>query len=284
MAPVTITGRATINTDPYRMMAESQVTGFGAITVRVDGTRLWETGGGNYGLDGRGLGDGEPMSGFASLVSGTLGEGPGALTMLTLASPNGYLNLQKEAVAGVTAAGVGTVDGAPVTYYEVTIDPARLLEVPGLTGEQTKTINAGARPAGSDPGYETRTTKVGIDAAGLIRETTTVNTFSDGSSQTTRSTFSNFGCAGIVALPGDPEITTEPTPCAATVPTAPIPTTTIPPSTDTTVTVPPTTATTIGGASPPTTTSAAQQRRVGELEAPRDHRRVSRRLILGAGV
>ena len=92
------------------MVATSQVTGFGSIVVHVDGTRLWEQGGGMYGYNGfpdGASGDGNKISGFANLVSGTLGQGPGTLTMLTLANPNGYLNLQKAAVSGVTLRGPG---------------------------------------------------------------------------------------------------------------------------------------------------------------------------------
>jgi hypothetical protein len=73
---VDITGVATINTAPYRMEATSQVTGFGTIVIHVDGTRLWEKGGGNYGYNnpyGSVGGPGDSISGFASLVSGTGG-------------------------------------------------------------------------------------------------------------------------------------------------------------------------------------------------------------------
>lgn len=250
---IAIAGRATINTDPYRMISSSDVTGFGPITVRVDGTRLWETGGGNYGLTGRG-GDkdqGAPISGFASLVMGTLGPGPGALTMLTIASPNGYLNLQKEAVSGVTAAGTGVVDGVPVTSYEVTIDPAKLLDVPGLRSEQSKTITeALAQLRGA--GYRDTTTKVGIDAAGLIRETTSVAKFDDGTQMTSHTVLSNFGCAGIVHLPGDPPSTTAPAPCVP-----PPPTTTVAPSTNPSPTTTTTATSSTSTASTSTITSSS---------------------------
>lgn len=244
-SPVTITGRSTINIDPYRMISVSDVTGFGEITVRVDGTRLWETGGGNYGMTGRPGADtaGAPISGFADLVAGTLGPGPGALTMLTIASPNGYLNLQKEAVSGVTPAGAGVVDGVPVTYFEVVIDPARLLTISGLTDEQVKTIREALAQLKA-AGYRSTTTKVGIDAAGLIRETTSVADFEDGSRQTSHTVLSNFGCAGFVRLPGDPPSSAVAAPCASTTPTtptttvAPTSTTTMPPSPDTSTSVP----------------------------------------------
>ena len=212
---VSITGHATVNTDPYRMVAESQVTGFGAITVHVDSTRLWETGGGNYGLDGSNDGPGSPLSGFASLVEGTLGAGQGALTMITLASPNGYLHLEKEAVSGVTPAGTGVVDGTPVTFYEVDVDPAKLLDIPGLSGEQIKTIHAGLDGL-KQVDYKSTRVKVAIDDAGFIRQTSSVATFADGSRMTSTTTLSNFGCAGIVRLPGDPPAPTTPTvPCVS---------------------------------------------------------------------
>jgi hypothetical protein len=239
-SPVTITGVATIDKDPYRMRSVSDVTGFGQIITRVDDTRLWETGGGNYGMSPRGDdGPGAPISGFAGLVEGTLGRGPGALTMLTIASPNGYLNLSKEAVSGVSPAGTGTVDGVPVTYFDIDVRPQQLLDVPGLTGEQTKTIRE-ALAVLEDVGYRETKTRVGIDAAGLIRETSSVATFADGSRQTSRTTFSEFGCAGIVELPGDPPSTEAAAPCADAA------------STDTSTTPAPTVHV---GASPTTTVS-----------------------------
>ena len=230
---VTITGHATINTDPYRMVATSEVSGLGAVTIRVDGSHLWETGGGYYGVEpGRDAGPGSTLSGFAGLVGGTLGAGQGALTMITLASPNGYLNLEKQAVSGVTPAGGGTVDGASVLYYEVAIDVAKILDVPGLTGEQSKTVTEALAQLGR-AGYRGTTVKVGVDEAGFIRETTSVAEFADGSRMTSHTVLSNFGCAGTVRLPGDPPTTTSPVSCVSpdTTTTAPAATTTTTPNT-----------------------------------------------------
>lgn len=239
---VTITGHSTINTNPYRMVATSEVSGLGAITVRVDGTRLWETGGGNYGLEpGPDPGPGSSLSGFASLVAGTLGPGQGALTMITLASPSGYLNLEQQAVAGVTPAGTGTVDGAPVTYYDVAIDVAKILDAPGLTDEQSKTITEALAELGQ-AGYRGTTVKVGVDEAGFIRETTSVAEFADGSRMTSHTVLSNFGCAGTVRLPGDPPTTTTTAPCV---------------SPDTTTTAPATTASSTTTSSTTTSSTSA---------------------------
>jgi hypothetical protein len=256
-SPVTITGVATINQDPYRMRSVSEVTGFGQITTIVDGTRLWEMGGGDYGMHGR-SGDaapGDSISGFAGLVEGTLGRGPGALTMLTLASPNGYLNLSKEAVTRAAPAGTGTVGGIAVTYFDVDVRPDQLLGVAGLTGEQTKTIRE-ALATLADAGYQGTTTRVAIDADGLIRETSSVARFEDGSKQTSRTTFSDFGCAGIVSLPGEPDAPEPTGPCpdptaSTAVPaTAPTPASTVRPGASPTTVVPdPSTTTTTGAPS-----------------------------------
>ena len=59
----------TVNLDPYAMVAISEVSGLGTITTYVNGTTVWELGGGDYGNA-----TGSPLSGFASLVEGTLGQ------------------------------------------------------------------------------------------------------------------------------------------------------------------------------------------------------------------
>ena len=47
----TVTGQGTIDTDPFAMVATSDVTGLGMITIRDNGTDIWEFGGGDYGLE-----------------------------------------------------------------------------------------------------------------------------------------------------------------------------------------------------------------------------------------
>ena len=70
----------TIDTDPFAMVAVSNVPGLGEITLRDNGTDVWEFGGADYGL-APGVsetGPGASLSGFAGLVEGTLGarQGP----------------------------------------------------------------------------------------------------------------------------------------------------------------------------------------------------------------
>ncbi len=71
-------------------------------------------------------GPGASLSGFAGLVEGTLGARQGALAMGGLSSPTGYLDLDQSMITGADQTGTGTVDGVPVTIYEISIDPGQV--------------------------------------------------------------------------------------------------------------------------------------------------------------
>ena len=62
--------------------------------------------------------------------------------MMGLASPTGYLSITRAAITGAQELGTGTVNGEPVTNYRVTVDPALLANVPGLSAEEKTTIDA----------------------------------------------------------------------------------------------------------------------------------------------
>jgi hypothetical protein len=64
-------------------------------------------------------------------------------------------------------------------------------------------------------GYTGTSVKVSIDDAGYIRQTVSVASFSDGATQTTDVTFSNFGCAGKVLMPGQQGATAPPSGCVS---------------------------------------------------------------------
>jgi hypothetical protein len=219
---VDITSHGTINLDPYASVSTSYQSGLGEITTYFNGTTVWEMGGGNYGST-----TGSPLSGFAGLVEGTLGPGEGASTMISIASHGGYLSLEESAVENASPVGSGTVDGAAVTYYEVSIDVAELADAPDLTDEERTTIQE-ALPLLRSAGYSGTTERIGIDAAGFIREITATERFSDGSTEVRRSILSNFGCARTISMPNEtpPPVTTT-APCQPAVTTT---TTTVSPS------------------------------------------------------
>ncbi len=269
---VTVTGSGIIDTDPFTMVAVSNVSGLGKITLRDNGTTVWETGGADYGLAPGSTDDGPgaSLSGFAGLVEGTLGQRQGALAMGGLASPTGYLDLDQSMITGADQTGTGTVDGVPVTVYEIAIDPAQGANVPGINAEQAKAITAAAAIL-QEQGYTDTTVQVSIDASGYIRQTRSVAHFTDGSTSTSEATFSDFGCAGTVLMPGETGPTGPPAGCVSPdTGVAPATTPTVPPSPATTPTVPPssTTSTTATGQAsptlatsstlPPTTTTTGQ--------------------------
>ena len=120
-----------------------------------------------------------------------------------LANPGGYLTITRDAITGARQIGTGTVDGQPVTNFRVNVDPAKLADVAGLSPEQRKTIVA-ALAVLQREGFTGNTTDVSVDARGFIVHTRSVNSFADGGSVISDDTFSQFGCAGAVDIPGRP--------------------------------------------------------------------------------
>jgi hypothetical protein len=216
---VDIAGHGTVNLDPYASVSVTNVSGLGEITTYIDGTTVWEIGGGGYGATA-----GSPLSGFAGSVEGTLGPGEGAVTMITLASRGGYLDLEESAVQRATPAGTGTIDGATLTYYDITIDVTELAAAPDLTAEERATITA-AIPLLRSAGYSGTEERIGIDAAGFIRDVTATERFADGSAMSRRTLLSNFGCAPTVTMPDQPAAPPTTAPCrpsdTTTVPASP---------------------------------------------------------------
>jgi hypothetical protein len=257
-----VQGSGTINTNPMAMAASAAISTNGVsglqVGVRVDPTTVWEVGYADNGLtpDANDAG-GNDLPGFAGLVEGTLGPREGAVAMMGMASPTGYLDLVQPAVTGATEVGAATVDGVAVTQYQLAIDPGSLATAPGTSSEEQNAINSAIQTLSSQ-GYRTISDLVSIDASGFIRESASTVTFADGGTVTLDAHFSNFGCAGTVLMPGQGSLSTPPSGCVSA-DTGAAPTTST--TTTTTTTEPnPTTPTTITPAmpvSPSTTTSSS---------------------------
>ena len=203
--PTDVSGHGTVNTNPYAMTVVSEVSGIGPVTLFVNGTTVWQLGGANYGTGGtfEGAPTGASLSGFASLVEGTIGPGQGALSMMSLANNSGYLGLEASAIESAVTDGEGTLgDGTPVTYYSVTVDVTKMADGEGLTDEQRQAISDAVATLQS-AGYAGTEERVGIDDAGFIRDVTASTKFADGSSMTRHTVFSNFGCAARISMPNE---------------------------------------------------------------------------------
>ena len=212
----TVTGQGTIDTDPFAMVATSDVGGLGMITIRDNGTDIWEFGGGDYGLEpgSNEAGPGSTLTGFAGSVEGTLGQRQGALAMGGLSSPTGYLDLDQSMITGADEIGTGTVDGTAVTIYQLSITAAQEANVPDTTAQEAEAI-AAANAILASQGYTGTTVEVSIDASGYIRQTRSVAHFTDGSTTASEATFSDFGCAGTVLMPGQTGATSPPAGCVS---------------------------------------------------------------------
>jgi hypothetical protein len=208
------------------MVTVANVSNFGRVVLRVDPTQVWEILSGDSGglapdpggSQGAGQalsqGAGQALSQYAGLVEGTLGTREGATAMFGIANPTGYLELDEQAITGVTPAGTGTVDGQAVTEYRVSVQPAELASDPSASTEEATTINAALATLNRE-GLSATTDQIAIDAQGFIVQSITTYQFSDGGSVTVQANFSNFGCAGTVLMPGQTGPTTPPAGCVS---------------------------------------------------------------------
>ncbi|MHB8218828.1 MAG: hypothetical protein ACYDHU_00680 [Acidimicrobiales bacterium] len=230
-----VSGQGVIDTNPLAMVVSTSV----GPTVRIDTTDYWEVGGsdtlapttppryvpssGSTASSGTAssgtassgtASSGSPLSGFASLVEGTLGTQAGAVAMVGMASPTGYLDLTQNSVTGAGTDGTGTVNGDPVTWYVVQEDVAQLADAPGVTPQEAQTIGAAVAVLNS-AGYSGTRVTLGVDASGFVRQSTSVASFADGGTVTLEGTYSNFGCAGTVLMPGQSGSGTAPAGCVS---------------------------------------------------------------------
>src|SRR4051794_6182725 len=195
--PVTVTGSGTLTLAPKAMEVSADISGGLQVSVKLQGDRIWESGGAGYGVvsNSNPGGSGQALSGFAGLVEGTLGQREGALAMTRMASPNAYLALEQPTVTGATEAGTGTIDGVAVTNYTVDVDLHQLVHSAGLSADETTTI-LDALGVLDQEGYQGTSDSVSVDATGMIRKVVSVTSFADGGTVTHDATYSDFGCAG----------------------------------------------------------------------------------------
>ncbi len=262
-----VQGGGVINTQPLAMVASANIGNGLNVSVRIDGSDVYEGSSGDTGLAplaSDASASGTNLPGFAGITEGTLGTREGAVAMMGMASPTGYLDLIQPAIDAAAKTGTGVVDGTPVTVYQVANNLDQLAAAAGTTGPESQTISA-ALILLKGQGYTANSSVVSIDAAGYIRQVKSTDTFGDGGSVTLQATFSNFGCAGTVLMPGQTGSGTPPNGCTSpdgpkSSPAAPKPSTstasqaTTPSTSSSQVTS--TTPTTVASQSPPTTASS----------------------------
>jgi hypothetical protein len=259
-----VAGTGVSNVNPKATLVDANV-GTGAsggsgltVSLRVDSTTLYE--------DLSNLetslapppsmenASGQPISGFAGITESTIGMREGAIAMIGLASPTGYLDLYQQDINGASQTGTSTVNGAPVTQYQVAVDPTQLVNDPGITSEESQTA-AAAITVLKNEGYTGTTDEVSIDGSGFIREVRSVARFSDGGTVVLDVVLSNFGCAGTVLMPGQQGSSTPPSGCTS-------------PDTGAPTTTPSTTVPAVTGLAPKTTTTTTTTTEVPTTVVP----------------
>jgi hypothetical protein len=243
------------------MVASANISGSLDVAVRVDGTDVYEEGTGDTGLAplaSDASASGTSLPDFANLTEGALGNREGAVAMMGMASPTGYLDLVQPGIDAAAKTGAGSVDGTPVTVYQVSNNLDQLAGAAGTTSAESQTISA-ALTLLKAQGYTDNTAVISIDGAGYIRQVKSTDDFSDGGSVTLEATFTNFGCAGTVLMPGQTGSGTPPSGCtspdasSSSAAATPNPSASIRATTTTTTT----SAAHITQSSPPTSTTVA---------------------------
>jgi hypothetical protein len=212
-----VQGAGVINTNPLGMVASANIASGLDVSVRVDGTDVYEGSSGETGLSPQASdasASGSSLPGFASITESTLGDREGGVAMMGMASPTGYLDLIQPAITAAAKTGTGTVDGTPVITYQISNNLDQLASAAGTTSAESQTISA-ALALLKAQGYTSNTAMVSIDKAGFIRQVKSTDGFTDGSSVTLEATFSNFGCAGTVLMPGQTGSGVPPTDCTS---------------------------------------------------------------------
>lgn len=212
-----VKGGGIINTSPLGMVASANIGSGLDVTVRLNGSDVYEEGTGDTGLAplaADATSSGTSLPSFAGVTEGTLGSREGAVAMMGMASPTGYLDLIQPAIDAAAQTGEGNVDGVPVTNYQVSNDLDQLAGAAGTSTAESQTISA-ALALLKAQGYTSNTAEVSIDGAGYIRQVKSTDAFGDGGTVTLEATFSNFGCAGTVLMPGQTGSGVPPTGCTS---------------------------------------------------------------------
>jgi hypothetical protein len=214
-----VSGAGIDDTNPQGMLVNATLGGGGLqVSLRVNSTTLYE----DLSSLETGLAPpaaqandaGQAISGFASITESTIGNREGAIAMLGLASPTGYLDLYQQDIEGAAQGGTSTVDGDPVTTYQVAVDPTQLTNEPNVTPAEVATETAAVSVLQS-AGYTGTTDSISVDASGFIREVDSVARFSDGGTVVLDVILTNIGCAGTVLMPGQSGPTEPPSGCTS---------------------------------------------------------------------
>jgi hypothetical protein len=196
------TGSGLANLDPQGLSVNVFPHCVGQVAVRVDGTDAWMIIGGTSDPAGppSSAGRSWPTYGlisFQDVVGSCFGAELKALATIEMSSPAGMLALSQQAIATASPSGTVTVNGEPATEYDVTLDPAGLLQQPGSTPDENAALSGALQEIGQSP----MTATIDVNADGYIVEMEIAVAYQDGFTATHTVVLSNFGSAGTIQFP-----------------------------------------------------------------------------------
>jgi hypothetical protein len=193
-------GYGVADLDPQALSASTTPGCVSAVSLRVDGSDVWDVYEASDPSGPPGEISGWTMSsllGFQSSVDICLGNELGALATIGMCSPSGQLVVSAQAIATATPVGTVTVNGESAEEYQVGIDPAGFLEQPNSTEAENEALQGAVTEIGTNP----MTATVDVDSAGYIVEMDLSVAYADGVTATHSIVLSNFDNAGTIGLP-----------------------------------------------------------------------------------
>jgi hypothetical protein len=193
-------GYGVADLDPQALSVSTTPGCISAVSLRVDGTDVWDV---YEGSDPSGppseISEWTMASllDFQSSVDICLGNELGALATIGMCSPSGQLAVSAQAIATATPIGTVTVNGESAEQYQVSIDPAGFLEQPNSTPAENDALQGAVTEIGTNP----MTATVDVDTAGYIVEMDLSIAYADGVTATHSIVLSNFDSAGTIELP-----------------------------------------------------------------------------------
>jgi hypothetical protein len=196
-----VNGTATINVNPVSVSSTLYIAGItGPIVIQADDATVSDTSG--VGANQQTIKTALPD--FVYRANSTLNTREGSVSLLTLASPFGYLALTDDAVRGAKPVGEQEVEGnRSVMLFDVFMNPQQMASIKVSSEAEAQAIRS-ALSSLKNEGYLGTDWRVGIGSDGLIHYAVATATFTDHGTVTLTATLSDFGCEAQAALKSEP--------------------------------------------------------------------------------
>jgi hypothetical protein len=195
-----VNGTAWINVNPVSVSSTLYIAGItGPILIHADEKSVSDT---------SGVGPDQSTSqaalpDFVFRANSTLKTREGSVSLLTLASPFGYLAMTDDAVQGAKPVGQQKIGNTRLMMFDVFMTPAQMASINVSSDEEAQAIRKALANLKNE-GYVGTNMRVGIANDGLIHYAVATATFADHGTVTLTTALSDFGCEARAALKNEP--------------------------------------------------------------------------------